>query len=430
MGIGFQIALVALLLAINALLAGSEVALISLRESQISRLAGRGKRGRAVASLASDPNRFLATIQIGITLSGFLASATAAVALAEPLVPLFTVLGGAARPVAIVSVTAVLTFITLVFGELAPKRIAMQRAERWLLATGSVLVMLARLVTPFVRLLSVATDVVVRISGADPKLGRDALTQEEIRDLIATGGLYDADERRIITGALEAAERVLYEVLRPRNAVVALRADLSAAEGLQQLIASGHSRAPVYAEQIDDADRFVGVMDLVGAQGSVADCARPVLALPESLGLIDALRRLQASRSSLAVVIDEYGGVAGIVTIEDLLEELVGEIHDEYDRDVRDVVRAADGTVTLTGRFPLHDLVDVLPDVPTELLVDIDAVTVAGLVTDLLERLPRSGDEVRFGPLLLRVDTMAGRTAGHVTIKVEKESTAKSSQEP
>jgi putative hemolysin len=429
-GVGLQIALVALLLAINAVLAGSEVALISLRESQISRLEGRGSRGRAVASLASDPNRFLATIQIGITLSGFLASATAAVALAEPLVPLLGVIGGAARPVAILSVTAVLTFITLVLGELAPKRIAMQRAERWLLATGGVLVVLARLAGPFVRLLSVATDVVVRLSGADPKLGRDALTQEEVRDLIATGGFYDAEERRIITGALEAADRVLYEVLRPRNAVVALRADLPAAEGLQQLIVSGHSRAPVYAEEIDDADRFVGVMDLVGAEGSVADRARPVLALPESLGLIDALRRLQASRTSLAIVVDEYGGVAGIVTIEDLLEELVGEIHDEYDRDVRDVVRAADGTVALTGRFPLHDLVDVLPDLPTELLDDFDAVTVSGLVTDLLGRLPRSGDEVRLGPLLLRVDTMAGRTAGQVTIRAEMGRTATSSHEP
>lgn len=419
MNIGLQIALVGMLLAINAVLAGSEVALISLRESQIARLEGRGARGRAVANLASDPNRFLATIQIGITLSGFLASATAAVALAEPLVPLLRVLGAAARPAAIVSVTAILTFVTLVLGELAPKRIAMQRAERWLLATGGLLVVLARLAGPFVRLLGVATDVVVRLSGADPKQGRDALTQEEIRDLIATGGLYDADERRIITGALEAADRVLYEVLRPRNSVVALRADLPASEALQQLIASGHSRAPVYAEQIDDADRFIGVMDLVGAEGTVAERARPMLALPESLGLFDALRRLQASHSSLAVVIDEYGGVAGIVTVEDLLEELVGEIHDEYDRDVRDVVRANDGSVTLAGRFPLHDLVDVLPDVPTELLEDTDAVTIAGLVNDLLGRLPRRGDVVRLGPLSLRVDTVSGRTAGLVTIRAE-----------
>lgn len=417
MGVGIQVALVIVLLGINAVLAGSEVALISLRESQIARLEGHGARGRAVALLARDPNRFLATIQIGITLSGFLASATAAVALAEPLVPLLGALGGAARPVAVVLITAVLTFVTLVLGELAPKRIAMQRAERWALATGGLLLGLARVSGPFVRLLGFATDLVVRLGGADPTQGRDALTQEEVRDLIATGGLYDPDERRIITGALEAADRVLYEVLRPRNTVVALPAHLSAREGLQRLIASGHSRAPVYTERIDDADRFVGVMDLVDDDGSVGDRARPVLALPESLGLIDALRRLQASRSSLAIVIDEYGGLAGIVTVEDLLEELVGEIHDEYDRDVRDVVRTDDGTLTLAGRFPLHDLVDVVPAFPVELLEEFDAVTVAGLVTELLGRLPRVGDEVTLGGHRFRVTAMAGRTAGRVTVR-------------
>jgi putative hemolysin len=418
-GVGIQVALIVVLLGVNAVLAGSEVALISLRESQIARLETQGARGRSVARLARDPNRFLATIQIGITLSGFLASATAAVALSEPLVPLLGALGGAARPVAVVLVTAVLTFVTLVLGELAPKRIAMQRAERWALATGGLLLALARVSGPFVRLLGFATDLVVRLSGADPTQGRDALTQEEVRDLIATGGLYDPDERRIITGALEAADRVLYEVLRPRNSVVALRADLPAREGLQRLIASGHSRAPVYTERIDDADRFVGVMDLVDNDGAVGDRARPVLALPESLGLIDALRRLQASRSSLAVVIDEYGGVAGIVTVEDLLEELVGEIHDEYDRDVRDVVRADDGSLTLAGRFPLHDLVDVVPAFPVELLEDLDAVTVAGLVTELLGRIPRTGDEVTLGGQRFRVAAMAGRTAGRVTVREE-----------
>ncbi len=419
MGVGIQVGLIVVLLGINAVLAGSEVALISLRESQITRLEGRGARGQAVARLARDPNRFLATIQIGITLSGFLASATAAVALAEPLVPLLGVLGGAARPVAIVLVTAVLTFVTLVLGELAPKRIAMQRAERWVLATGGLLLALASVSGPFVRLLGLATDLVVRLSGADPTQGRDALTQEEVRDLIASGGLYEPDERRIITGALEAADRVLYEVLRPRNSVVALRADLPAREGLAQLIASGHSRAPVYTERIDDADRFIGVMDLVDDDGAVGDRARPVLALPESLGLVEALRQLQASRSSLAVVIDEHGGLAGIVTVEDLLEELVGEIHDEYDRDVREVVRADDGTLTLAGRFPLHDLVDVVPAFPFELLEDVDAVTVAGLVTELLGRLPRLGDEVLLGGQRFRVSAMAGRTAGRVTVRAE-----------
>lgn len=417
MAVGIQLALIAVLLGINALLAGSEVALISLREAQIARLEERGARGRAVATLARDPNRFLATIQIGITLSGFLASATAAVSLAEPLVPLLDTLGAAARPLAVVLVTAVLTFVTLVLGELAPKRIAMQRAEGWALAAGGVLVALARVSGPAVSLLGVSTDLVVRLTGADPSQGRDAPTQEEVRDLIATGGLYDPEERRIITGALEAAERVLREVLRPRRTVVALRSDMPARDALRRLVASGHSRAPVYTERLDDTDRIVGVMDLVDADGTVADHARPIVALPDSLGLIDALRRLQTSRTSLAVVVDEYGGVSGIVSIEDLMEELVGEIHDEYDRDVRDAVRNPDGSVSVVGRYPLHDLVDVRVDLPPEDIAEVDAVTVAGLVSELLGRLPEVGDEVEVGGYHLRVDVVAGRTAGRVTVR-------------
>lgn len=417
MAVGIQLALIAVLLGVNALLAGSEVALISLREAQIARLAERGARGRAVATLARDPNRFLATIQIGITLSGFLASATAAVSLAEPLVPLLDALGAAARPLAVVLVTAVLTFVTLVLGELAPKRIAMQRAEGWALAAGGVLVALARVSGPVVSLLGVSTDLVVRLTGADPSQGRDAPTQEEVRDLIATGGLYDPEERRIITGALEAADRVLREVLRPRRTVVALRSDTPVPDALRRLVASGHSRAPVYRERLDDTDRIVGVMDLVDAGGTVADHARPIVALPDSLGLIDALRRLQTSRTSLAVVVDEYGGVSGIVSIEDLMEELVGEIHDEYDRDVRDAVRNPDGSVSVVGRYPLHDLVDVRVELPAEDIAEVDAVTVAGLVSELLGRLPEVGDEVEVGGYHLRVDVVAGRTAGRVTVR-------------
>jgi putative hemolysin len=268
-----------------------------------------------------------------------------------------------------------------------------------------------------VSLLGVSTDLVVRLTGADPSQGRDAPTQEEVRDLIATGGLYDPEERRIITGALEAAERVLREVLRPRRTVVALRSDTPARDALRRLVASGHSRAPVYTERLDDTDRIVGVMDLVEADGVVADHARPIVALPDSLGLIDALRRLQTSRTSLAVVVDEYGGVSGIVSIEDLMEELVGEIHDEYDRDVRDAVRNPDGSVSVVGRYPLHDLVDVRVDLPPEDIAEVDAVTVAGLVSELLGRLPEVGDEVEVGGYHLRVDVVAGRTAGLVTVR-------------
>ena len=411
MGIGWQIGLVGVLVLLNAVFAGSEIALISLREGQLQRLEQHGGNGRIVVALARDPNRFLATIQIGITLAGFLASATAAVTLAEPLIEPLEVLGRAARPVAIVLVTTVLTFVTLVLGELAPKRVAMQRPEGWALLVARPLAGLATLARPIVWLLGKSTDVTVRLLGGDPSLGRDAITQEEIRDMIATGGLYSREERQIITGALEATDRVLREVLRPRPTVLTLREDLTTDEALQRLVEAGHSRAPVYRLNVDDADRMISVLDLVGATGTVGDHARPALALPESVPLIDALRQLQVDRQSLALVVDEYGGVEGIVTVEDLVEELVGEIHDEYDRDVRDVIRHPDGSVTVVGHFPIHDLVDIGVDLP-----EGEYVTVAGLIIDQLQRMAKTGDNVTVGEWDLDVLSVRGRSIQQIRI--------------
>jgi putative hemolysin len=411
-GIGWQLGLVAVLVILNAVFAGSEIALISLREGQLRRLEDHGGAGAAVSSLARDPNRFLATIQIGITLAGFLASATAAVTLAEPLIAPLGFLGGAARPAAIILVTAALTFVTLVVGELAPKRLALQRPERWSLLVARPLSAVATLARPAVWLLGKSTDVAVRLLGGDPSQGRDTVTRDEIRDMIATRGLYSHDERRIITGALEATDRVLRQVLRPRTVVLLLRDDLPADQAARQLVESGHSRAPVYRSDVDDTDRVVAVLDLVGRRGAVGEYARQAVVLPESLPLIEALRQLQAKRQSMALVVDEYGGFEGIVTVEDLVEELVGEIHDEYDRDVRDVVRHDDGSLTVVGHFPMHDLVDIGVDLPAG-----EYVTVAGLVQDRLQRLPEAGDTCIVGDWQLSVDAVRGRAIQRLTLR-------------
>ncbi|HSJ46962.1 MAG TPA: hemolysin family protein [Euzebyales bacterium] len=389
MGIGWQLALVGALVVANALFAGSEIALISLGAGQIQRLEKRGRRGQLTARLARDPNRFLATIQIGITLAGFLASATAAVTLAEPLIGRLAALGAAARPVAIVVVTSVLTFFTLVLGELAPKRLAMQHVERWALLAARPLAALATVARPVVWLLGKATDVTIRVFGGDPRLGRKMVTDEEVRDLIAAGGLYSRAERQIITGALEAINRTLREVVRPRPQVLAVAEDLRVDAAIDRLRDAGHTRAPVYRERLDDADRVVSLLDLVGQSGTVADRARTAVALPEFLPLIDALRALQAARQTMALVVSEYGAIEGIVTVEDLVEEFVGEIHDEYDPDVRAAIRHPDGSITLAGHFPIHDLVDLDVDLPTG-----DYVTLAGLILDRLGRLPAVGDQL------------------------------------
>jgi putative hemolysin len=384
-----EIGLVLLLVLINAAFAGSEVALISLREGQLRRLEREGEQGRLVARLARDPNQFLSTIQIGITLAGFLASAAAAVSLAEPLVPLLGFLGQAADPVAVVLVTMVLAYLTLVVGELAPKRIALQRPERWARRAARPLTVISILTRPAVWLLSRSTNLLVRLAGADPRRQREEVTEEEVRDMIATGSVFRPEQRRILAEAIEVGERRLRDVLVPRRDVVAIPADASVAEAIGLLLGTTHGRAPVYRGDLDEVIGLVTLQDLVGAEGPVASRVRPVVALPESMTVLDALRRFQAEREQLAIVLNEYGGTEGIITLEDLLEELVGEIYDEFDPDSHGIHRQPDGSLVLPGSFPVHDLADLGISLP-----EGDYATLAGLVLDRMGRIPGEGEAV------------------------------------
>ena len=384
-----EIGLVLLLVMVNAAFAGSEVALISLREGQLRRLEREGEQGRLVARLARDPNQFLSTIQIGITLAGFLASAAAAVSLAEPLVPLLDFLGRAAEPAAVVLITLGLTYLTLVVGELAPKRIALQRPERWARRAARPLAVMSTLTRPAVWLLSKSTNLLVRLAGGDPRRQREAVTEEEVRDMIATGGVFRPDQRTILAEAIEVGERRLSDVVVPRRDVVAISADASVAEAIGILGGTTPGRAPVYRGDLDNVLGLVTLQDLVGASGRVADHLRPVLALPESIGVLDALRRLQAEREQLAIVLNEYGGSEGIITLEDLLEELVGEIYDEFDPDSLHIQPEPDGSLILPGSFPVHDLPDLGISLP-----EGDYATVAGLILERLGRIPGTGETV------------------------------------
>ncbi|HLV89880.1 MAG: HlyC/CorC family transporter [Acidimicrobiales bacterium] len=389
-----QLTLIAVLILVNAVFAGTELALVSLREGQLQRLETRGPRGVLLARLARDPNRFLATIQIVITLSGFFASASAAVTLSEPVAAWLDFMGRAAGPVSIVLVTLVISYLTLVLGELAPKRLAMQNAETWGLLMARPLTVIAGVSKPLVWLLSRSSDLVVRLLGGDPSRLGEEVTREEIRELIITQTGFTPQQQVIISGALDISERSLRELLRPRREVVTIDADASAEAGLQVLLDSGHSRAPV-AER-GDLDNVVGVVhlrDLVGQEGPVTAHASEPLFFPETASALAALRVMQQRRQHLAIVISEHGSGEGIITIEDLLEELVGEIYDEYDRDIITVERRPDGTIDLPGRFPVHDLIDLGIDVPTG-----EYATVAGMVLDVLGRLPKEpGDTVVVG---------------------------------
>jgi putative hemolysin len=403
--------LVLLLVVVNAGFAGSEVALISLREGQLRRLEQEGGQGRLVARLARDPNQFLSTIQIGITLAGFLASAAAAVSLAQPLLPLLEFLGRAAEPVAVLLITVVLTYLTLVVGELAPKRIALQRPERWARRAARPLAVVSTVTRPAVWLLSKSTDLLVRLAGADPGRQREEMTEEEVRDMIVTGGVFRPEQRRLLSEAIEIGERRLSDVLVPRRDVVAIPAEATVQEAIQTLLETTHGRAPVYRGDLDEVLGLVTLQELIGAEAAVADCVRPVLALPESMGVLDALRRLQAERGQLAIVLNEYGGTEGIVTVEDLLEELVGEIYDEFDPDSHGIHRQPDGSFILPGSFPVHDLPDLGVSLP-----EGDYATVAGLILERLGRIPVAGDTVQVDRWRLEVLAMDRNAIGRVRL--------------
>jgi putative hemolysin len=416
-GSGGQVLLVLVLVLVNAVFSGSEMALVSLRESQVQRMERASRRGRVLARLARDPNRFLATIQIGITLAGFLASAAAAVSLSKPLVEPLRFLGALAEPASIFVVTIALTFVTLVIGELAPKRIAMQRTEGWALLVARPLDVLSTFSRPAVWLLSASTNVVVRLLGGDPLAGREEVTTEEIRDMVAAQQDFSAEQRTIISGAFEIADRILREILVPRRDVLTLPVGMPAREALTQLIADGHSRAPVVGPAgLDDVVGVVHLRDLIDATGPVTELARPCLFLPETLRVSDALRQLRGERQQLAMVVDERGAIDGIVTMEDLVEEIVGEIYDETDRDVQAVVKEADGGLLMPGAFPIHDLPDLGFDL--DHTDDGDYTTIAGMLLAGLGHIPTApGETVELPQFTAEVVEVTGRAITRVRLR-------------
>lgn len=409
----FQFGLVIVLVFVNAAFAGTELAMVSLREGQLQRLEKQSATGALLARLAREPNQFLATIQIGITLAGFLASAAAAVSLAEPLVEPLGFLGGAAEPVSVVVVTLILAYFTLVFGELAPKRVAMQKAERWGLVMARPMAFSAKVTRPVVWLLSRSTDVAVRLMGGDPNVQREEVTEEELRDLVAVQPTFTPEQRQIMDGAFEIAERTLDEILIPRRDVFVIDESWSCRDALARLAASGHTRAPVgHAGSLDQVTGVAHLRQLLAAGDEpVSTVTAEIPMFPDSLRALQALRQLQVARVQMALVVDEHGGAAGIITVEDLVEELVGEIYDETDPDIATVGYEEDGTIVLPGRFPIHDLAAIGVELP-----EGDYNTIAGLVLDLLGSIPSPGDETTADGWLLRVRAMRGRAVTEVSL--------------
>lgn len=416
-----NIALVFVFVLVGGVFAATEMALVTLRESQINAIAARGRRGEKVASLARNPNTFLSAVQIGVTVAGFASAAYGATSIAPSVAPLLENLGVAAPlalTLATVLLTLVIAYLSLVLGELVPKRLAIQRNAQFAYAVAPVLDGFATFMRPVIWLLSVSTNAVVRLLGGDPHKAADELSEEELRDIVATHQSLPDDERRILDDVLSLRGRQVSEVMRPRPEVVALDGAATLAEAIAEVRELPFSRYPVIDASLDDIVGFVHVRDLFEAAAedstrAVLGLMRPVEYVPSTAGVLPTLTRMRAAGHQIAVVVDEYGGTDGIVTLEDLVEEVVGEIFDEYDTEDR----MSDAGGPLDGRLNLQDFAEItgiaLPRGSSD--------TVAGFVTEMLGRLAVVGDSVEVPGATIRVTAVDRRRIAEIRVVLHED---------
>ena len=407
-------ALVLFFILIGSFFAAAEIALVSLRESQVERLAQRGRRGRTLALLVAQPNRFLAAVQVGVTLAGFVSAGFGASQIAPAIAPGLQAWGLSeawASVLAFVGVTVAIAYVSLVVGELVPKRIALQRAESTALLVAGPVNLLATVTRPFIWLLSISTNALVRLLGGDPTTAREHITGEELRDIVAAHEDLSEEERALIDDVFDAGDRELREVMLPRTEVAFLDASTPIREAVHQVSDAPHSRYPVIRDSADDVVGVVHIRDLLapGASrlhGRVGDLARELPFFPGTKQVIPALTEMRRLRQHLAIVVDEYGGTAGIVTLEDLVEELVGDIRDEYDADISGPRTDVDGLLNLED---FEDETGVtLPEGPYE--------TVAGYVVSQLGELATVGATVVVGGHILTVTELDGRRVARIRL--------------
>lgn len=421
-----DIGIVLLFIGTAGIFVAAEIALISLRESQIRQLAGKGKRGDRVIALTKNPNGFLAAVQIGITFLGFLSAAFGAERLGRYISPVFEDWGlseGVSKTLALISITIVIAYVSLVFGELVPKRLALYRTEIIALAVAPLIDFTAKVFRPVIWLLSKSTDAIVKIFGIGAKEIRNEISEAELAELVSGHTSLSDEEREIVEEVFAAGDLQLHEIMVPRTEVDFMDVGLSITDAIAVAIEHSHSRYPVTRGSTDEVIGFLHVRDLLNpkihssAGETILDLVRPVLNLPGTKGVLPALAEMRSKRSHIAVVLDEYGGTDGIVTLEDLVECLIGDIHDEYDSEEVEVTpQAKTGEFEIDSLISLEDLYDetgiVLPEGPYE--------TVGGLVMDHLGRIPELHDSINVNQVRITVLTIEGKRAGQLLISSNK----------
>ena len=401
MSLGLNIVLIFFFLLIGAVFAGTELALVSLRGSQIEQMEQEDARGARVAKIARDPNTFLSTVQIGVTLSGFLSASFGASSIAPFIVPVLVGWGmpaAVANPLTTVVLTLVISYCSIVISEMVPKRIAMQKAEQISRAVVPAIDAFATICKPIIWLIGKNTNGIVRLLGFDPNETDSQVSDEELRVLVKMNTSLGKDERTILDDVFDASETIVAEVMRPRADVTFLDGDQTIEEAAAFVRDKPYSRYPVTGKDFDDVLGFVHVRDLLDVRDpnarTVRDVTREGISLPGTSKLLPSLELLRKRGIHLAVVIDEYGGTDGIVTLEDMTEELVGDIRDEYDLPTEPGGERQNGTAfvngvaTIDGGTTLEDFEDLtgieLEDGPYE--------TVAGYFLAHTGRMGAVGD--------------------------------------
>ena len=413
-----DIVMIVLLLLVNAFFACSEIALLSVNATRVRARADEGdKKAIALKKVIDDPSRFLATIQIGITFAGLFAGAYASSAFAEPIVEALLAHGisipaNVLTMVTVVLITVALSYFNLVFGELVPKRVAMRKADAIANVVVGVIRVFSVIATPFVKILSLSTNAMLRLFGIDPQDNEEDVTEEEIRMMVDVGGTtgtIDESEKEMINNVFEFDNKTAGDIIIHRTDIVALPVTASREEIIDVALHEGYSRIPVFEENIDDIIGILHVKDFMGAMIKNPDAidlralVRKPFFVPVSKTTDTLFSEMQKSKNHMAIVVDEYGGTEGLVTMEDLIEEIMGSIYDEYDEEeTPDIVTVDANTFVLSGTADLDSVAKFF-----NVSLPIDAYeTVSGFIIGQIGRIPAEDEhpEVAFEGLLFKVD--------------------------
>jgi putative hemolysin len=423
-----ELVVIVLLTILEGFFVAGEIALVSIRRSRVEQLVDEGRPGaRRVRRLLDDPGRFLAVSQLGLTVIGFFASAYAAVSLVDSLSSVFIGFGmdqGGAEGLGLIIVTVVLALFTIVFAELVPKTLALANAERVAIALSLPIDFLARALGPVIALLTGITRAITGMFGASIS-NEASITAEELRLIVERGGeqgILEAEEEQMINAVIELGSRRVHEVMVPRIAMAAMQVTATFDEAIGTIVEHGHSRIPVYQESVDEILGILYAKDLLpflresaGPRPDLRSLLRTPVYIPESMTVDDLLHEFQRRKVHIAIVLDEYGGTAGLVTIEDLLEEIVGEIQDEYDTEEPMVVRLSEDEARVDGRASVDDLADLF-DSDLGLEDEDEYDTVGGLIYHRIGGVPSPGDRVEVDGLILTVETTDGRRVSKVLV--------------